>query len=81
LEEESMMSNPENKYPEERWSETEAIKRGLIPGATNRVTLHRWRRAKKIGFYKCGSRIFYGRHHIEEFLARCERQAKKADER
>lgn len=61
---------------EPRWAESEVIALGLIPGVTNRVTLHRKRKAKLLGFFKVGNRIFYGQRHIEEFLARCERKAK-----
>jgi len=61
---------------EKRWPESEVLALGLIPGIINRVTLYRKRKAKLIGFYRVGNQIFYGQHHIEEFLARCERKAK-----
>jgi hypothetical protein len=69
------MSNT-NTLSEKRYHEKEVITLQLIPGITNRVTLHRKRKAKLIGFYRIGNRIFYGESHIAEFLARCERKAK-----
>ena len=69
------MSNVEKI--EKRYAESEVIALGLIPGITNRITLHRKRKAKLIGFYRIGNKIFYGEHHIEEFMARCERKAKE----
>lgn len=70
------MSNVETKN-EKRYAENEVIALGLIPGIRNRITLHRKRKAKLIGFYRIGNKIFYGEHHIEEFLSRCERKAKE----
>jgi hypothetical protein len=61
---------------EKRYPEGEVIALGLIPGITNRITLHRKRKAKLIGFYRIGKRIYYGESHLREFLARCERKAK-----
>lgn len=61
---------------EKRWPESQVIALGLIPGITNRITLHRKRKARLIGFYKIGNRVFYGQHHIEDFLARSEKKAK-----
>ncbi|MBI3422145.1 MAG: hypothetical protein HY011_04350 [Acidobacteria bacterium] len=61
---------------EKRYSETEVIEQGLIPGITNRITLHRKRKARLIGFYRVGNKVFYGESHIAEFMARCERKAK-----
>lgn len=69
------MSNVEKI--EKRYAESEVIALGLIPGITNRITLHRKRKAKLIGFYRIGNKIFYGKHHIEEFLSRCERKARE----
>lgn len=61
---------------EKRYAEGEVIALGLIPGITNRITLHRKRKARLIGFYRIGNKIYYGEGHIREFLARCERRAK-----
>jgi hypothetical protein len=73
-----MASNVPSNLDEERWSESEVLRLRLL-GIVNRVTLHRKRRAGLIGFYKIGNRVFYGRHHIEEFLAKCEKKAKKGE--
>lgn len=61
---------------EKRYAEAEVIALSLIPGITNRITLHRKRKARLIGFYRIGNKIFYGEGHIREFLARCERRPK-----
>lgn len=61
---------------EKRYAEGEVIALRLIPGITNRITLHRKRKARLIGFYRIGNKIFYGESHIRDFLARCERKAK-----
>lgn len=61
---------------EKRFAERDVIALRLIPGITNRITLHRKRKAKAIGFYRIGNKIFYGEGHIREFLSRCERKAK-----
>lgn len=71
------MSNSDT-LNERRYSESEVVAKGLIPGITNRITLHRKRKAKLIGFYRIGNKIFYGENHIREFLSRCERKAKGA---
>lgn len=68
------MSNGTIKV-EPRYSESEVIERKLLP-VRNRVTLHRWRKRKLIGFYRIANKIFYGESHILDFLARCERKAK-----
>lgn len=62
---------------EKRFAESEVIALGLLPGITNRITLHRKRKAKLIGFYRIGNKIFYGETHLREFLSRCERKAKE----
>lgn len=69
-------SNQQVSLEEKRYSETEVIAQGLIPGITNRITLLRKRQAKLIGHYVIANKIFYGESHIKEFLARCERPAK-----
>lgn len=61
---------------EKRYPESEVIALRLIPGITNRITLHRKRKAKLIGFYRVGNRVFYSESHIKEFMSRCERKAK-----
>ena len=63
---------------EKRYPESEVVALRLIPGITNRITLHRKRKAKLIGFYRIGNKIFYGESHIKDFLARCERKPKGA---
>jgi hypothetical protein len=68
-------SQVSNQINERRFSESEVIKQKLLP-VKNRITLHRWRKAKKLGFYRIGNKIFYGESHIRELLARCERKAK-----
>lgn len=68
------MSN-ETVISEIRYSESEVIEKKRLP-VKNRITLHRWRKAKKIGFYRIGNKIYYGESHIAEFLQRCERKAK-----
>lgn len=58
---------------ETRYTEEEAARR---LGFKTRLTLWRWRRRGMIGFYQVGNRIFYGDHHLRDFLARCERKPK-----
>lgn len=65
------MSNIETQY-----SESEVIEKGLIPGISNRVTLHRKRKNRLIGYLKIGNKVFYSETHIRDFLARCERKPK-----
>ena len=60
---------------EKRYAESEVIALRLIPGITNRITLHRKRKARLIGFYQIGNKIFYGESHIRDFLAQCEQKA------
>lgn len=72
------MGNIGLNISEPRYSEGQVIELGLIPGITNRITLHRKRKAQLIGFYRIGNKVFYGQSHIEEFLKRCERKAKVA---
>jgi len=60
---------------ETRYTENEAAK---LLGFKTRLTLWRWRRRGMIGFYKVGNRVFYGDHHLRDFLARCERRPKAA---
>ena len=69
------MGNTEMNIPQPRYSEDQVIQLGLIPGITNRITLHRKRKAKLIGYFRIGNRVFYGADHIAEFMARCERKA------
>jgi hypothetical protein len=71
LKERNLMGNAEARY-----SEREVIEKRLIPGITNRITLHRKRKLRLIGFYKIGNKVFYGDSHISDFLTRCERKAK-----
>ena len=70
------MSNPEVRISETRYSESQVVELKLIPGITNRITLHRKRKAQQIGYYRIGNKVFYGQSHIEEFLKRCERKPK-----
>lgn len=63
---------------EKRYAEGEVIALRLIPGITNRITLHRKRKAGLIGFYQIGNKIFYSESHICDFLAQCEQKAKGA---
>lgn len=67
----------EQVIAEPRFAESEVIEKQLLP-VKSRITLHRWRLKKKIGFYRIGSKIFYGQSHIQQFLAGCERKAKGA---
>jgi hypothetical protein len=70
--------NSETINPNEtRYTEAEAARK---LGFKNRLTLWRWRRRGLIGFYRVGQRVFYGDHHLREFLARCERKAKGVKE-
>lgn len=62
---------------ENRYTEDEAAR---MIGFKNRITLWRLRKRKLIGHYVIGNRILYGDHHIQEFLARCERKAKGVKE-
>ncbi len=43
----------------------------------SRMTAKRHRDAKRLGFYKIGSRVMYAPHHVEAFLARHERRARE----
>ena len=47
-------------------------------GDIDRSTLDRHIAARRIGYYKIGKRVFFGRRHISEFLSRNERPAKPA---
>lgn len=49
----------------------------------SRMTAKRHRDAKRLGFYKIGSRVMYSQRHIDEFLARHERptRARKGGQR
>ena len=62
----------EEQKIEKRYSEAEAAE---LIGKT-RITLWRYRRLKRIGYYRIGANIEYGESHIRQFLARCERKAK-----
>ena len=68
------MMNSTGTQTERRYSEPEALK---VLGMKNRLTLLRWRKAKKIGYYRIGGRVFYGQKHIDEFIQKSERLAKK----
>ena len=65
----------ETKSIERRYTEAEAVQLKLF-GIGCRITLHRWRKAKRVGFYRVGNRIIYGQSHIDDFWARAERKAK-----
>lgn len=39
----------------------------------SRMTAKRHRDAKRLGFYKIGSRVMYSQRHVDDFLAQCER--------
>jgi len=70
------MSNNETiNANETRYTEDEAAQK---LGFKTRVTLWRWRRRGMIGFYRVGNRIFYGDHHLRDFMAKCERRPKGA---
>lgn len=71
------MSKADVNTNETRYTEDEAAR---MLGFQTRISLWRWRRRGMIGFYRIGNRIYYGDHHIREFLARCERKAKAARE-
>ena len=71
------MDNDQSLTREKWYSENEVLKLRLIPGITNRITLHRRRKAQLIGFYVIGKKIFYSESHIRDFLARCEQKAKE----
>lgn len=43
----------------------------------SRMTETRHRVSGRLGFYKIGTRVFYSRQHIEDFLARHERPARE----
>lgn len=43
----------------------------------SRMTETRHRASGRLGFYKIGTRVFYSRQHIEDFLARHERPARE----
>ncbi len=68
------MSNTESANPNEtRYTEDEVAR---LLGFKTRITIWRLRRRGLIGFYRIGYRIYYGDHHIREYLARCERKPK-----
>jgi hypothetical protein len=58
---------------ETRYTELEATRK---LGFKNRLTLWRWRKRGAIGYYLIGRQIWYGEHHLRDFLARCERKPK-----
>jgi excisionase family DNA binding protein len=49
---------------------------GLSP-----ITIHRLRRAGRLGFYRVGSRVLYSDNHIMSYLESVERPAGSARER
>jgi hypothetical protein len=61
---------------EKTYAEAEVISLGLIPSIKNRITLYKYRKSKKIGFYRFGRCIFYGESHLREFLKSREHKAK-----
>lgn len=42
------------------------------------ITVHRQVKARKLGYYRLGSRVLISRKHIEDYLARCERTPKQS---
>lgn len=66
---------------EQFYSEMEVIEKRLLPGVTNRITLHRKRKEGLIGFIRVGHQVFYSQSHLDEFLARCERPARPKQQR
>ncbi|NOT64264.1 MAG: hypothetical protein HOP19_28950 [Acidobacteria bacterium] len=65
----------ETKSVEKRYTEAEAAELKLF-GIGCRITLHRWRKANRVSFYRVGNRVYYGESHVTEFWRRAERQAK-----
>jgi hypothetical protein len=74
---ETASENQNAAVNEPRYNEVEAAKK---LGFKCRLTLWRWRRRGLIGFYKVGNRVLYGESHLNDFLLRCQRNAKKARE-
>lgn len=58
-------------------SEKQAAKRLGVA----RITLLRAREAGRIRFFRIGTRVLYSNEHLVEFLATCERNGHRADQR
>lgn len=56
------------------YSEREAAEKLGI----SRITLLRMRQAKRISFFRIGTRVLYSEDHLRTFLSNCERQGKAA---
>lgn len=41
------------------------------------ITIHRLIKAKRLGHYRVASRVFIGEGHVNDYLSRAERAAKK----
>lgn len=67
------MFNSKDDPVEIKYSEAEAAKK---LGFKARITLYRLRRKGKIGYYILGQRVYYGHHHLADYLANCERGAR-----
>lgn len=65
-----MSDSEDNKLYSEREA---AAKLGV-----SRITLLRMRQAKKISFFRIGTRVLYSEDHLRAFLSSCERQGRAA---
>lgn len=68
---------PQSYEDEPKFSRKEAAQRLGV----SEITLFRWTKARRIGFYRLGARVVYGAHHLRAFLDAAEQQSRDSLER